>query len=109
MKRLCNKCDQLLPETKEYFCKCTRCKDGLNYTCKQCIKNYQASVKEHLQEYQKEYQQVYRVEHRVELNAYKATYTRNRYANDPEFRDKMLADQRARNARLRKLKKQNDK
>jgi DNA repair ATPase RecN len=109
MIRECPKCKQSLPLTNEYFCKCTRCGEGLNYICKQCIKDYQNSIKDTLKEYQKQYQQVYQTENRAELNAYKAAYTRNRYHNDPEFKAKMLADQKARNARLRKLKKQNDK
>jgi hypothetical protein len=108
-KRKCNKCHKLLPLTTEYFCKCSRCTDNLNYQCKQCIKEYQVSIKDKLQAYQKEYQPQYKAEHKEKLNEYGRVYTLNRYHNDPEFKEKMLINQRARNAKLRKLKKKNDK
>jgi hypothetical protein len=109
MKRKCNKCHKLLPLTSEYFCKCSRCSDNLNYQCKSCIKEYQIANKKSLQQYQKQYQQVYQAEHKIELNAYQASYQRNKYHNDPIYKERLLIKQRAYNARKRKLKKQNDK
>ena len=107
--RKCNICDQLFPETNEYFCKCTRCRDGLNYSCKQCIKDYQNSIKDKLQAYQKEYQIQYKAEHKEKLNEYSRTYQLNKYHNDPVWKEDYKLKQKARNARLRKLKKKNDK
>jgi hypothetical protein len=106
--RKCNKCDKLFPETTQYFCKCARCRDGLNYTCKSCIKEYQLSIKERLQEYQKEYQVQYKLDNAEHLNEYGKRHQRHKYHNDPEYRARQLEKQRTYNAEKR-LKKQNDK
>ena len=109
MKRKCNKCHKSLPLTSEYFCKCSRCSDQLNYQCKQCIKEYQASIKDKLQAYQKEYQSQYKAEHKEKLNEYSRTWSYEKYHSDPVWKENYKIKQRAYNAKLRKLKQQNDK
>ena len=70
--KYCKRCDSTQP--LENFARCKRSIDGRTWTCKTCIKAYQATIKDKLKEYQKTYQKVYRAEHRDELNSYLSTY-----------------------------------
>ena len=109
----CKKCDTTQP--LENFARSKRSIDGHTWTCKTCIKAYQATIKDKLKEYQKGYQKVYRVEHKEELNVYLSNYFKTTYkerhrayvdkwraANPEKVKQyKAIAYQRA------KLKKQN--
>lgn len=109
----CKKCDTTQP--LENFARSKRSIDGRTWTCKTCIKAYQATIKDKLKEYQKTYQKVYRVEHKEELNVYLSNYFKTTYkerhreyvdkwraANPEKVKQyKAIAYQRA------KLKKQN--
>lgn len=70
--KYCSKCDTTKPI--EQFCKTKRSIDGHSWTCKTCVKAYQATIKDKLKAYQKEYQKVYRAEHKEELTSYLSTY-----------------------------------
>jgi hypothetical protein len=64
--KVCNKCGRELPI--ENFSKCSSTKDGLQYNCKECNKNYRSNQSEKIKEYLKEYRKKYYLEHKEPLN-----------------------------------------
>jgi len=79
----CRKCDTTQP--LENFCRDKRSIDGRTWTCKSCVKAYQATIKDKLKEYQKQYQPKYKEEHKEQLKEYIRTYHQTIY------KDKHLA------------------
>lgn len=76
--KYCAKCDTTKPLT-EFGKSKWSLKDGHQYTCKACIKEYQLANKEKLKAYQREYQPQYKAEHKDELLAYLANYQKTVY------------------------------
>lgn len=51
----CTKCKIEKPATTDFFAKAKRCKDGLRYWCKACMKKYKESVKDAISAKNKEW------------------------------------------------------
>jgi hypothetical protein len=75
--KYCSKCDTIKPI--EQFCKYKRSADGHSWTCKSCVKAYQATIKDKMKAYQREYQPQYKAEHKEELKKYLNNYQKTVY------------------------------
>lgn len=83
--KACNKCKIEKPATTEYFSKCAGFKDGLQYTCKECVQVYRienkeeinASRRKHWKAHHEEHlsrDKQYRAEHKDETKQYHTQY-----------------------------------
>jgi hypothetical protein len=85
-QKLCNKCQQSFPATREYFHVESRKPDGFRESCKTCrlsyIQNWSSS------EESKTKKAAYRKRTRQHIREYKRNWERNRAKTHPEFKIK---------------------
>lgn len=79
--KICSKCGRELPLSE--FNKCKRQKDGLQYQCKECQKQYYTDNKEDILAQQKQY----KAEHKEEIAEYNKQYNAEHVEERKQYRD----------------------
>lgn len=96
MEKTCKTCLQTKP--LEYFYKSLSNKDGLNKSCKECVKNKVREYKKNNKEKIKIYKEKYRLLNKDKINNRRRSYSKNKKAQDPLY--KMICNIRSRTSKI---------